>query len=210
MSRLPRLMLVTQRDRMRPDFMVALEAALRGGARLVQLREKDLPDAELLPLAMHARSLCGALGAKLLINSRVDVARLVNADGVHLPEGGAVREVKNALRKNVFGEEALCGVSVHTLEAARRAAEQGADYLIFGSIFPTPSHPGVWPAGLNMLREVCAAVPIPVFAIGGITAQNAQECLAAGAHGVAVIGAAWDAEGVTAAVRELIETVGGY
>lgn len=192
MNSLPRLMLVTQSARMRPDFLAALEAALRGGARLIQLREKELPDAELLPLARGAQALCEKFGARLLINGRAEIARQIGA-GVHWPENAELRF-----------EGGVNGVSTHSLESARRAAEQGADYLIFGSVFETRTHPGEAPAGLEKLRAVCAAVDIPVFAIGGVTAQNAAACLAAGAHGIAVIGAAWDAPDVEAAVRALI------
>lgn len=187
----PRLMLVTQRARMKPDFESALEAALCGGARLIQLREKDLLDDELFFLAQRAITLCEKYGATLIINGAPQIADTLNI-GLHLPEGAPLP------KKTKF-----CGASVHSLKSARRAAEQGADYLVFGSVFQTQSHPGAAPAGLEMLREVCAAVEVPVFAIGGITAQNAKSCLAAGAHGIAVIGAVWDAENIEAAVREL-------
>ena len=180
-----------------------------GGARLIQLREKDLPNDELLLLAQRAKFLCEKYGATLIINGAPPIAHALNI-GLHLPEGAP-------LSKNIN----LCGASVHSLESAqfmescpegaRRLArtEQNAGetpalrYLVFGSIFPTQSHPGAAPAGLETLREVCAAVDVPVFAIGGITAQNAKSCLAAGAHGIAVIGAVWDAENVEAAVQEL-------
>jgi thiamine-phosphate pyrophosphorylase len=192
MYSLPRLMLVTQRNRMKPDFFTALNAALRGGARLMQLREKELPGAELFSLAAQAKALCESFGAKLLINHRAEVARQIGA-GVHWPEGAF--EAGNS----------FCGVSVHSLEAARRAAGQGADYLVFGSVFETQSHPGAAPAGLDLLREVCSAVEIPVFAIGGITPENAHLCWNAGAHGIAVIGAAWDTNDVESAVRKLVQ-----
>lgn len=184
-------MLVSQRARMKPDFESAIEAALRGGARLIQLREKDLSDDELLELAQRAKTLCEKYGATLIINGAPQIACALNI-GLHLPEDVPLPEKMK-----------LCGASVHSLESARRAAEQGADYLVFGSVFETQSHPGMAPAGLETLREVCVAVDSPVFAIGGITAQNAKSCLAAGAHGIAVIGAVWDAENIEAAVREL-------
>ncbi len=191
MKNLPRLMLVTQRARMKPDFASALEAALRGGARLIQLREKDLPPDELLSLAQNAKDLCENYGATLLINGAPEMARALNL-GLHLPEGAPLPT-----------EFKFCGASVHSLESARRAAEHGADYLVFGSVFQTLSHPDSLPAGLAKLRAVCAAVDVPVFAIGGITAQNADSCFAAGAYGIAVIGAAWDAANIEAAVRDL-------
>lgn len=194
MNDLPRLMLVTQRERMRPDFFGALEAALRGGARLIQLREKNLSGAEFEALARRAHSLCAQHGATLLLNNAPGLAQVLGA-GLHQPETALAAE----------GEFSLRGASVHSLEATRRAAGQGAAYLVFGSVFETQSHPGAAPTGLQALREVCAIVEVPVFAIGGITAVNAQQCLAAGAHGVAIIGAVWDAPDIEAAVRELVE-----
>ena len=194
MLQLPRLMLVTQRERMRPDFFGALEAALRGGARLIQLREKGLSNAEFVALARRAQSLCVQHGAILLLNNAPNLARTLGV-GLHLPESALAVE----------GEFSPRGVSVHSLGAARCAVGQGADYLVFGAVFETQTHPGAAPAGLEALCEVCAAVEVPIFAIGGITAANAKTCLAAGAHGVAVIGAAWDAADVEAAVRELAE-----
>jgi thiamine-phosphate pyrophosphorylase len=196
MKPLPRLMLVTQRARIKPDFESALEAALRGGARLVQLREKELPHDELLSLARRTKTLCQKYSATLIINGAPEVARALNA-GLHMPEGAPLP-----------GRCALYGISVHTLDSACHAAARGADYLVFGSVFETQSHPGAVPMGLDMLREACAAVNVPVFAIGGVTAQNAKTCIEAGAHGIAVIGAAWDAEDVEAAVRELIYGIG--
>lgn len=208
---LPSLMLVTQRARMKPDFLAALQSALRGGARFIQLRDKGLPwqlvfearlvcraaDARLVVNSRMSQLVCRATGARPEIYSRVEFPDLFFADGVHLPENAPPLEGRFALR----------GVSCHSLESARRAVELGADYLVFGSIFETQSHPGAAPAGLEALREVCAAVEVPVFAIGGVTAQNARLCLEAGAHGIAVIGAAWDAEDVEVAVRELTAIV---
>lgn len=199
MIALPRLMLVTQYARMKPDYLTALEAALHGGARLIQLREKELAETELLLLAAQVKALCRKYGALLLVNKHMEIVLDIDTDGVHLPEGGAPGKVVNA-----SGKQMLYGVSCHSLEAARRAAGQGADYIVFGSVFETRSHPGIAPGGLNLLGEICSAIEIPVFAIGGMTAQNAQMCREAGAYGVAVIGAAWDAEDVEAAVRDLV------
>jgi thiamine-phosphate pyrophosphorylase len=182
---------------MRPSFDAALEAALRGGARFIQLREKDLSPREVLDLALHAQRLCEKYGAKLVINSRADIARAAHADGVHLPEN----DVPPAAARLSLGYHALCGVSVHSVEAARLAAHEGADYLVFGPVFQTTSHPGTAPVGLEALREIATAVTTPIFAIGGIDTESSRLCLNAGAYGVAVISAVWHAANVVEAVR---------
>jgi thiamine-phosphate pyrophosphorylase len=196
---LPRLMLVTERRIMQPDFSAALEAALRGGARLVQLREKDLAPDEVLPFAREAAALCNRHGAQLVINHETEIASQIDA-GLHLPESAVLRF--DAARQTL-GSGVLVGASAHSLEAAQQAESSGADYLVFGSVFETASHPGSTPAGLAALRVVVASVAVPVFAIGGITQQNARACRAAGAHGVAVIRAAWSTSDVETTVRRL-------
>jgi thiamine-phosphate diphosphorylase len=185
---------------MKPSFDAALEAALRGGARFVQLREKDLPPRAVLDLALRAQRLCEKYDARLIINSRADIARAAYADGVHLPEN----DVPPAVARLSLGFHALCGVSVHSLAAARGAASEGADYLVFGPVFETRSHPGTAPVGLAALREIARAVPLPVFAIGGIDAASAILCLNAGARGIAVISAVWRSANVEDAVRAFI------
>jgi thiamine-phosphate pyrophosphorylase len=195
---LPRLLLITDRHSMQPSFEAALEAALSGGARLIQLREKDLLARRLLAVSQTAQKCCEKYRAQLLINTRADITRLCGANGVHLPENELPPDFMRLNQTKV-----LCGVSVHSLEAAIRAQEEGADYLLFGSVFSTASHPRQKPAGLERLREICAAVAVPVFAVGGITVDNATQCLAAGVHGVAVIRSVWQQDDVAMAVRVL-------
>jgi thiamine-phosphate pyrophosphorylase len=202
---LPRLMLVTNRRLMQPSFAAALEAALRGGARWIQLREKELAPHELMELALQAQQLCTRYGALLSINSRADIARAAHASGVHLPERGiAPHQARLSLDTG-----ALVGQSVHGVEAAQRAAQQGADYLVLGSVFPTASHPGGTTQGLAALREIAAATHIPVYAIGGIDVQRIGPCLTAGACGVAVVGAAWQDADVSKNVSALVQAVEG-
>ena len=196
---LPRLLLVTDRHQMRPSFEGALEAALRGGARLIQLREKDLTPREVFQLALQTRQLTERYKTKLIINSRADIARAVHADGVHLPED----DITPAAARLSLNAHALCGASVHSVEAAQRATAEGADYLVFGPVFPTGSHPAAVPAGLTKLSEVVRATPCPVYAIGGINEDRARQCREAGAYGVAVMSAVWQADDVVHAVRAL-------
>lgn len=196
-------MLITDAAKMRPNFDVALLSALRGGARLIQLREKSLSPREVLSLAHRAQKLCEVYGAQLLINGRADIARAAHVAGLHLPENDlSARDARLTI-----GEHALCGVSVHSPETARRALEEGADYLVFGPIFLTASHPESTGVGLEGLREIVAISSRPVFAIGGVDASNARECIEVGAHGVAVLSAVWRDENIEATVRELVPSV---
>lgn len=194
---LSRLMLVTSRHQMKPSFERCLENALLGGAALIQLREKNLDNVLFSYLSQMTQRLCRIYGAQLLINGHAEMARKLAADGVHLPEA--------VLEQNVLPENSLKGVSVHTVENAKRAAAMGADYLIFGSVFLTASHPDIAPAGLEELRKVTQAVSCPVYAIGGISAINAGSCLEAGAYGVAVMSAVWQAADVRQTVRGLLD-----
>jgi thiamine-phosphate pyrophosphorylase len=175
-------MLVTDRSRCggADGLVAAVEAAVEGGADAVQLREKDLPFSDLLPLARRLRQ--ATLGrALLLVNGSVEVALAAAADGVHLPE-----DAPSAPRPR---EGFLVGRSVHSVDAAIRAEAEGADYLIAGPVYETRSHPGVVPAGLRLIRDVAATVRTPVLAIGGVTAGRVEEVVRAGASGVAVISA---------------------
>jgi thiamine-phosphate pyrophosphorylase len=157
---------------------------VEGGVNALQLREKDLLPGELLDLARQLRGVCGTR-ALLIINDRVDVALLCGADGVHLPEAGLpVAAVRRLLPSSM-----RVGKSVHSVNAARQAEQDGADYVTLGTIFASPSHGDVVPAGLELVREVAARVKIPVVGIGGITAENVDDVLGAGAAGVAVISA---------------------
>lgn len=158
----------------------AVEAAVQGGVDAVQLREKDLPPEDLLPLARRLRQ--AMLGRTLLlVNGPLDVALAAGANGVHLPEVAPPVQPPR--------EGFLVGRSVHSLEVARRAEAEGADYLIAGPVYESRSHPGVAPAGLSLVEEIARGVGIPVLAIGGVTAGRVEEVVRAGASGVAVISA---------------------
>lgn len=194
-------MVITDSALMQTSFEGALRQALEGGARLIQLREKQMAPQEVLALAQQAKQLCDEHGAKLLINSHIETD-MVAGSGLHLPEFRSV-----ARARETFGAQTLIGQSVHSQEAAKQAEREGADYLLFGSIFPTASHPDSTPASIEALHEISSQISIPVFAVGGITAQNAKVCLEAGAHGVAVIRAVWSAPDVAEAVHELVKVL---
>ena len=193
------LMLVTSRHQMKPSFEHCLEAALLGGASLIQLREKDLDPTLFMFLAEVCRKLCSHYNAELLINGRPKTAQRLKIGGLHLPE--------SALGMDVLPKFPVMGISVHSLENAKRAEALGADYLIYGSVFSTASHPETAPVGLDELSKVTQAVSCPVYAIGGISAANAKSCKEAGAYGVAVMSAVWQAPDATQAVRDLLEAL---
>jgi thiamine-phosphate pyrophosphorylase len=186
LSRAPRLYIVTDRsaagDRTLPQVIArALEGAPAGQVA-VQLREKDLAPRPLLELARALRAVTRAAGAALYLNDRVDVALAAEADGVHLGGGSlaveAVREIAPALR---------IGVSTHACAEVAAAARAGADFVVFGPVFDTPSKRGLLaPTGLEALAAACRQ-PIPVLAIGGVDPESAAACATAGAAGAACI-----------------------
>ena len=181
----------------------------------VQIREKDLSAAELASLTRQSLRIAAELSAKrssptrILVNDRLDVAIAERAGGVHLGEKGlpvadAKRLVESARRKQALDESFAIGVSTHSIEAAQAGERDGADYIFFGPIFPTPSKKKFGPPqGLARLEQVCRAVSIPVLAIGGITLDNAASCILAGATGIAAIRIIQDAHDLSNATERL-------
>lgn len=168
------------------DLLAVVEGALAGGVRCVQLREKDLPARALLELARAMRSLTDRFGARLLINDRVDIALAAGADGVHLGEEG----MPAAVARKLLGSGRLIGVSCHGRGGAAAAVAQGADFITFGPVYPTPSKAAYGePVGIGQLAATTQEIHIPVFALGGIKEANIPEALAAGAAGIALISA---------------------
>lgn len=167
---------------------------------VVQLRDKNTPAKELLPLAEELREVCEAGGALFTVNDDVELARMSGAGGVHLgQDDGSLSGARDAL-----GAEVIFGRSVGTVEEARIALEEGADYLGVGAMYATPTKPDGEVAGLSLLREVVRAdLGLPFYAIGGVTMETAPEVAAAGAWGFAVVRAVLDAEDPEAAAREL-------
>jgi thiamine-phosphate pyrophosphorylase len=185
-----------------------IRAAIAAGVDWVQIREKDLSGRELLGLARD--SIAAGGGARVIVNDRLDVALAAGAAGVHLGrESLGARDVVRWCRGG--GENApadfVVGVSCHSLQEAREAECAGAAYIFFGPVFDTPSKRGMGePQGIARLGEICLGVKIPVLAIGGVSEENAGECIRAGAAGIAAIRMfqdARDAETLMDAVRQL-------
>ncbi len=208
-----RLYVVTDRQQTagRPLAEV-IAAAARGGTQrterapaseaslAVQLREKDLSARELYDLGARLQEVLSPHRVPLLINDRLDVALALNADGVHL----AGHSLPTRTARRVLGPDKLLGVSTHSLDAARQAAEDGADFVVFGPVFATPSKLAYGPPqGLPQLAAVVREVPIPVLGIGGITPANLLQVRQTGAHGVAMIRAVLAAPDPCGATQEL-------
>lgn len=165
-----------------------IRRAAARGVSWIQIREKDLDTRALLELVRLAVSETRGTSSRVLMNDRLDVALAANAAGVHLGEQSMPLESVVEWRRTAGRLDFLIGVSCHSLESARAAQRGGADYIFFGPVFATPSKAAFGaPQGIERLREVCAAVEIPVLAIGGVNWENARECLAAGAAGIAAI-----------------------
>jgi len=192
-----------------------IEEVIAAEVDWVQIREKDLPAAELASLARQSLRVAADLSPKsssptrILVNDRLDVAIAERAGGVHLGEKGlpvteAKRLVNSAQRRQALDESFVIGVSCHSLEAAQAAQRDGADYLFFGPIFATPSKkPFGAPQGVERLEQVCRAVSIPVLAIGGISLDNVEACMSAGAAGIAAIRLFQDAPDPVLTVHQL-------
>ncbi len=176
-----------------------LEALIAGGARVVQLREKDLSAREFYFLAKAYRERTAQAGMTLIINDHVDICRAVEAEGVHLgQEDFPVHEARRLL-----GPATIIGVSTHNVSQALQAVKEGADYLNVGPLFPTSTkeHAGP-PVGLELYRKVRELVEIPITVMGGINLDNLDGILAAGADRIAIVSAVVGAQDIAAAVRQ--------
>lgn len=179
-----------------------VQAALAGGAKLVQYRNKIADAAVRREQAQALLALCREYGVPLIINDHVELALDIGADGVHLgSEDGSVSTAREKL-----GAGRIIGASCYNLlERARAAQQEGADYLAFGSFFASAVKPGAARAPFALLRKAKRALSLPVVAIGGVTLANAPQLIAAGADSVAVISALFSAPDIRAAARQLSE-----
>jgi thiamine-phosphate pyrophosphorylase len=173
---------------------------LEGGARLMQLRLKNAPGRELLAAARAIAAICRERGAMLIVDDRADIAMLAGAAGVHLGQDDLPLEAARRL----VGRDMIIGISTHGVEQAVAAESGGADYIGFGPLYPGGLRNNAEGKGLAMLREVRAAVSIPIVAIGGITEATVPEALAAGADACAIITDVVLAADITAKVRALL------
>jgi thiamine-phosphate pyrophosphorylase len=176
-----------------------LNAALRGGVDIVQLREKSLPRREIERTAQTFRRVCDNHGALFVVNDDPDLARAGDADGVHLGQ----RDVSVEEARQALGPDVIIGLSTHSVEQIAAAAEQPVDYISVGPIWETPTKEGRPAVGLELIEHAAAAAPHPFFAIGGIDGANAARVVEAGAQRLCVVRAIRDAADPPAAAEEL-------
>ena len=185
------------------DLVDVLDAAVAGGCRMVQLREKEWPSGRLLPLAERLRARCAAAGVTFIVNDRVDLALALGADGVHVGQDDLpARAARPLLRPGM-----ILGVSTHDVAQARAAQADGADYVAVGSMFPTASKADFQLVGPDLIRKLRPEIRVPLVGIGGITHDNVHEVLAAGADGVAVIAAVGGAADPRAAAERFLALI---
>ena len=183
------------------DLLWVLQRALDGGVNAIQLREKDLGGRELFFLAEAARKLTQRYHARLLINDRIDLALAVDADGVQLAKASLPIETARAL----LGPRKLLGASTHSLEEAAEAERKGADLVLFGPVYFTPSKaPYGAPQGLAALKKIVEKFSLPIYAIGGIKPENIADTRRAGVRGVALISAVMSAADPEDATKKIL------
>ena len=200
-----RLLVVTDRHQTKGRPLVPLlQRVLAVGISMVQLRERDLSAKELVAFVREVQAVTASPRSQLLINDRIDVALALEGIGIHLRSNS----LPVSVARQLLGSGRLLGVSVHGVEEARQAESQGADYIVLGPIYETPSKQMFGPPlGIHILEKACSLVRIPIFGIGGVTAARAREMRRAGAFGAAVITAILGADDIESATRELLDAV---
>lgn len=176
-----------------------VEEAIKGGVTFVQLREKELDEESFLKEAFEIKELCKKYNVPFVINDNVGVAVKANADGIHIGQ----KDMQADYVRSVIGEDKILGVSAQTVEQAILAEKMGADYLGVGAVFSTGSKADADDVSIDVLKNICAAVSIPVIAIGGIGVSNVSELTGSGIDGIAVISAIFAADNIGKAATEL-------
>ena len=195
------LYVCTDRDIMTTDTLEeAVELAIKGGATIIQLREKDCTSREFYELALSIKDITDAYEVPLIINDRLDIALAVHADGVHLGQS----DIPVQVARKVMGPNCIVGATANTLEKAKEAWQSGADYLGVGDVFGSATKNDTKPVELKELKKICDTVKIPVVAIGGTSKKNIHLLKDTGVAGVAVISAVLGQTDITAAAEELI------
>lgn len=197
---------VTDRTWLNDDTLYEqVEKAIKGGVTFVQLREKKLDEESFLDEALEIQKLCRKYDIPFVINDNVEIAKEINADGVHVGQS----DMGAANVRDILEDDKIIGVSVQTVEQAVLAEKQGADYLGVGAVFPTGSKADAEDVSYETLKAICEAVNIPVVAIGGISTGNVLKLKGSGISGIAVISAIFAAEDIESATKKLKQLTAG-
>ena len=178
-----------------------IEAALKGGVTIVQLREKNLPEDEFVAEAIRVKELCSRYNVPLIINDNADVALKSGADGVHV----GIEDTPVAELRQKVGKDFIIGATAKTVEQAQSAEKAGADYLGVGAVFPSPTKKNAIRITAEKLIEICSSVSVPAVAIGGISLDNVSEIKGCGMSGIAVVSAIFASDDIQKAASELKE-----
>lgn len=185
------------------DEVDATSQAIRGGASVIQLRDKGYDKSKLFTLAQKMKDVCHSSGSLFIVNDHLDIALAVNADGLHIGQ----EDLPLSVVRGLLPIDKIIGLSTHSLAEAQKAEAEGADYIAFGSIFPSQTKKDAKVVGLEYLRQVRQKISIPIVAIGGIDKENIIEVIAAGADGAAVISAVVTKDNIEVATRQLVNAI---
>lgn len=183
------------------DIEQVVRQAIDGGAQMIQYRDKDSDDAEFLSIASRLKTVCKERAVPFIVNDRTEIARQVDADGVHLGQ----KDLSIDEAKRILGSEAIIGKSSSTIDQAKKAEEEGADYVGIGPIFETFSKEIDSPIGVDMIRQAKDSLKIPFFAIGGVNLKNVDQIIHAGGRGIAVISAVILSDDAKSAAAKLLD-----
>jgi thiamine-phosphate pyrophosphorylase len=198
-----RIYLITDARPALAPFEAFLEAAVAGGVGMVQLRDRELDDADLLRVAIRGVRTCAPLGIPFIVNDRADIALLAGADGVHLGQS----DVPPSHARRIVGDDAIVGLSTHSQEQIEAAATEPVDYIGVGPIRETPTKPGRPAVGAELVRYAAAHCSLPFFAIGGIDPSNVGEVVDAGGRAVSVLRWITRARDPRTAAREVADAL---
>jgi len=205
LKRIGRLCVITDTSiQSRYTHVDIAEMAVKGGADMVQFRDKELPTAEMINTAKFIASICRKKNVTFIVNDRIDVALSSDADGVHL----GINDIPVAEARKLLGYDKIIGGTAHSLDEALYAEQQEADYIGYGHIYPTYSKfKPENPKGISGLKEILENIKTPIIAVGGIDLDNSRDIISAGCYGIAVIGSVVRAENPEKAVKQLRRVV---
>ena len=190
-----------RRNKTDDEFLNIIEEAIKGGTTIVQLREKTASTKEFYDLALKVKEITSRYGVPLLINDRIDIALAVDSEGVHIGQDDMPADIA----REIIGEDKILGVSASTVEEAKKAEIDSADYIGSGAVFPTATKDDADSVSKEELKKIIDSIDIPVVAIGGITVENASTLKGSGIAGVSVVSAIMSAEDPKEASEKLKE-----